>query len=217
MNVPWGQQLAASELEIGSSHVICHPQRRLKWFRTISRIKHIERSWSFCDRCFKSSCRLRKAQENYGWKTVPVILWNVTQCVTLNTACLQPVPLLFVEACRWIHQPIRNMKISLLPKCGSISKMFTASYPINPFESTTGVIQMQSKPMPCHKSLKLGSHFTGSCHKKQQESKIPPHLDVVQTIYDPIERAPAVATTSVVDPISRQVTICRVQSLDMKG
>ena len=113
------------------------------------------------------------------------------------------------------------MKISLLPKCGSISKMFTASYPINPFESTTGVIQMQSKPMPCHKmsqvTSQLGSHFTGSCHKKQEKSKIPPHLDVVQTIYDPTERAPAVATTSVVDPISRQVTICRVQSLDMKG
>ena len=40
------------------------------------------------------------------------------------------------------------------------------------------------------------------------------HLDVVQAINDPIQRAPAVTTTSVVDPISRQVTICGVQSLD---
>lgn len=54
---------------------------------------------------------------------------------------------------RWVLTPLVNWSLSLLPKCGSISKMFTASYPINPLESTTGVIQMQSKPIPWHKGL----------------------------------------------------------------
>lgn len=54
--------------------------------------------------------------------------------------------------------PALQSRRSLLPKCDSISKMFSASYPMNPLESTTGVIQMQSKPMPCTKprSVKLG-------------------------------------------------------------
>lgn len=90
--------------------LICHPMsRRLTWFRTISRIKHIERSWSFCDRRFKSSCRLQlhsgKLRKTMDGK---LYLSSCEMCDTmcdskhsLSSACLQPVPLLLVEAFRW--------------------------------------------------------------------------------------------------------------------